>query len=812
MSEKYICIHGHFYQPPRENPWLEEVEFQESAYPYHDWNARITAECYAPNSVSRIMDPQGKIIGLMCNYAKMSFNFGPTLLYWIAAHDTKVYEAIIEADKQSIINHSGHGAAIAQAYNHMIMPLANSRDKETQVKWGIKDFEKRFGRFPEGMWLPETAVDNETLEILATEGIKFIILAPHQARRTRKIGAEEWTDVSGAKIDPRRAYLCKLASGKSINIFFYDRAIASDASFGTALSNGELFANKLLASLKDISDKNAIANLATDGELYGHHRPHGDMTLAYCFHYIETNKLANITNYAEFLDKYPPQFEVEIQDNTSWSCMHGVERWRNDCGDNMGKKGWNQVWRKPLREAMDWLRDSLIQCFEREAYPLLKDPWKARNEYISIVLDRSKENAEKFLSEQAKNSLNADEKRKVAKLLEMQRQAMLMYTSCGWFFDEISGIETTQVMMYAARAMQLAQEVCNVNLEEQYIKILEQAPSNIPEFGNGANIYNIFVKPSMMDSAKLSAQNIISTLFIPDLSSSPVTITHGCCFRIVMDEFELHTSGEFRLVFAKLNVHSDVTLEEDAFGGAAIWLGDHNVSCGVAKDMLPEAYKTMKEDVLGSFEKGQINEVIQRIPKHFGEYSYSLKDLFKDDQRCILDFVVKGRIKEAQELYRIIYYDNTALLRFMKDIRMPAPKPFRVAAEITLNKQIVQLLCTEDLDFEALKKAIDDSKYLAIGGDSQFLALKSSERVTQEFAELQQDPENTQIIERIIKLINTVTALPIELKLWHAQNIAFKIVKTHYENIKDKEGETVKNWVKMFRQLCELIGIKLKLD
>ncbi len=809
MTEKYICIHGHFYQPPRENPWLEEVEFQESAHPYHDWNTRITAECYAPNAVSRIMDLQGKIIGVICNYSKISFNFGPTLLYWLALHEPEVYESILSADKQSMENFSGHGSAIAQAYNHMIMPLANKRDKETQVIWGIKDFETRFGRSPEGMWLPETAVDLETLDILATQGIKFTILAPHQARQIRKIGTNEWSDVSGGKINPHRAYLCNLPSGKSINLFFYDRTIASDASFGNALSNGELFANKLLSSIKDTQNNAVIASLATDGELYGHHRSHGDMTLAYCLYFIEKNKLAKITNYAEFLEKYSPQFEVKIEENTSWSCAHGVERWRSDCGDNMGKIGWNQAWRKPLREAMDWLRDTLAVCFEHKTKPFLKDPWVARNEYINIIIDRSKENIEKFLSTHSLKRLSEEEKRITIKLLEMQRQAMLMYTSCGWFFDELSGIETIQVMMYAARAMQLAQESCNIDLEEQYIKMLENAPSNIAEFGNGAKIYNIFVKPAMMNPAKLSAQSIISSIFSPDSASSN-SIKHSCCFNITNDEFELHTSGKFRLVFAKIKVYSGVTLDEDRFGGAAIWLGDHNVSCGVTRDISSEAYKTMRKEILNTFEKGQINEAIQLIPKHFGKHTYSLKDLFKDDQRRILDFVIKGGVREAQDLYEMIYHNNITLLRFMKDIRFPAPKPFRVAAEIVLNKRLEQWLDAEEIDVKLLQEVIEDSQRLSVEIESANLSLKASDRISKEFTSLEKNPQDTQLIERINRLIEAISRLPVQLGLWHAQNITFKIIQTQYKNTKEKNQEEAQAWISAFKRLCELIGIKLE--
>jgi alpha-amylase/alpha-mannosidase (GH57 family) len=812
MSEnKYICIHGHFYQPPRENPWLEEVEFQESAYPYHDWNARITAECYAPNSACRIMDAQGRIIGLVNNYTKISFNFGPTLLLWMEQHQPALYQAILDADKESMKNFSGHGSAIAQVYNHMIMPLANKKDKETQIKWGIKDFESRFKRFPEGMWLPETAVDNQTLETLAENGINYTILGPHQAKRVRKIGDITWQDATKEKLDTKKTYTCKLPSGKSINIIFYDWSLSSDASFGGALSNGEFFANKLLAKFGNDNKEPGLVSLATDGELYGHHRVYGDMTLAYCLYYIENNKLAKITNFGEFLEKAPPQFEAEIQENTSWSCSHGIERWRSDCGDNTGRPGWRQGWRKPLREAMDWLRDTTAPKFEAEAQKYLKDPWEARNQYVNFVLDRSQETLEGYLSEQAKKPLTEDEKKQVMKLLEMQRQLMLLYTSCGWFFDEISGIETVQVLMYAARAMQLAHEALGLDLEADYTKMLEKAPTNIPEFVNGENIYHLLVKPAMMTPSKISAQNMILTLFPNDLTApTPTEAQRGCCFKITISELEKHETGKFRFATGRVKVHSDITLDEEEFGCAAVWLGDHNVSCGSTHDMRADLFNTMKTEMRGSFQKGQINETIQLIPKHFGDNTYSLKDMFKDDQRRILDFVVADGVRKSRELYQIVYHDNSALLRFMKEIRVPAPRALRVAAEVVLNMSIAQMLNNGNIDMQTLHATIEDTKNLSVDLDSQMLGLQASQRICSEFGALQEAPEDIEHIQQMISLIKAVIALPIKLDLWNAQNIAFRLAETKYKERKTATDDNSKTWTAAFKQLCELIGIRLE--
>ena len=360
MTGRYLCIHGHFYQPPRENPWLGEVEYQPSASPFHDWNERITRECYGPNTRARVHRADGLILKLANNFAHMSFNFGPTLLSWMQRHKPDVYDAVLRADSESQKKFSGHGAALAQVYNHLIMPLANSRDKRTQIYWGIQDFEHRFARKPEGMWLAETAVDLETLDIMAEYEIKFTILAPHQAFRIREIGAGKWQDVTGQKVDPKQPYLCRLPSGRTIVIFFYDGPISHEVSFGDLLDNGKMFADRLLSAFADTAEPQLV-HIATDGETFGHHHQFGEMALAYCLHYIASNDHAKITIYGEYLDRFPPTSEVEIFENTSWSCVHGVARWRDDCGCSTGKHScWTQAWRAHLREAMDWLRDTPV--------------------------------------------------------------------------------------------------------------------------------------------------------------------------------------------------------------------------------------------------------------------------------------------------------------------------------------------------------------------------------------------------------------------------------------------------------------------
>jgi alpha-amylase/alpha-mannosidase (GH57 family) len=455
-----------------------------------------------PNASSRILDGEGYISRIVNNYARMSFNFGPTLLTWMESSSPDVYRAIIAADRQSRESYSGHGSALAQAYSHMILPLANHQDRYTQVSWGIRDFERRFGRRPEGMWLPETAVDLETLDILAELGIKFTILAPHQAGKVRRLGASTWKDVRGGSIDTRQAYLVNLPSGRSINLYFYDKAIAGEVSFSDLLKSGDNFAGRLVGAFSGKSRHPQLVHIATDGETYGHHHRFGDMALAYALDHIESNHLAKLTDYGEFLEKYPPIYEVEIVEKTSWSCGHGIDRWWSDCGDATGSGNhpdWNQKWRTPLRNAFDWLRDGLVGHYEEKARQLFKDPWAARDGYIDVVLDSSPDSVKRFLAKYTGRELNDEERETALKLLELQRHAMLMYTSDGWFFDELSRPEPVQDIEYAARAVQLARELFGMDMEEGFLKILEQAKSNITAQGDGRRIYNSLVGPAMTE-------------------------------------------------------------------------------------------------------------------------------------------------------------------------------------------------------------------------------------------------------------------------------------------------------------------------
>lgn len=496
-----ICIHGHFYQPPRENPWTGEIELQESAKPYHDWNERIYDECYKANAEAEIIDDKGTVVSVINNYEMLNFNFGPTLLAWIQAKHPVTYEKIIEADRKSIKLHGGHGNAIAMCYNHMIMPLANLNDKITQVKWGVADFRYHFGREPEGIWLPETACNDETIEVLISEGIKYIILDTSQAAFIRKLGEEEWKDVNDNSIDPKFPYrrFSELNRNMYLDIFFYDGPVSKSVAFDDVLVSSQNLLNKIFSASDEKKHVQQLISVATDGETFGHHKKHAERTLAYFMKTLVPQNRLKVVNFGEYLAAHKPEYEVRIKrgdngEGTSWSCVHGVKRWKEDCGCG-GGGGWIQQWRKPLRESMDWLRDQMIIIYENIGSIFFRDVWKARNAYIELLLQPMEQNHAKFFSQNAVRSFNEAEQQLALKLLEMQRYSMLMYTSCGWFFSEISGLETVKILEYASRAMELVKDVTGIELEEEFKERLAEAKSNIPKYKTGKGVYMKLVKP-----------------------------------------------------------------------------------------------------------------------------------------------------------------------------------------------------------------------------------------------------------------------------------------------------------------------------
>lgn len=685
---KYVCIHGHFYQPPRENAWLELIEVQESARPWHDWNERIADECYGPNATSRILNDRGRIIDIRNNYAKMSFNFGPTLLSWLEQKRPKVYQAILDADKESQRQFGGHGSAIAQVYNHVILPLANRRDKETQVSWGLQDFERRFGRPARGMWLAETAVDTETLEVLAQYGIEFTILAPRQARRFRKVGSTAWTD----GVETHRPYRCKLPSGRSISLFFYDGDRSQLVAFGGILEDGRRFAESLLAGFDPDIAAPQLVHIATDGETYGHHHRNGDMALAYAMNYIERQKGIRLTNYAEFLSICPVDHEVEIVEQSSWSCEHGVERWRSDCGCSTGgQPGWNQVWRGPLRAALDWLRDRLTQIYAHEMAAYHPDCWALRNEYVKVPLKRSVQRAEAFLRAYVPGELSDDAKSRILALLEIQRQSLYMFTSCGWFFDEVSGLEPVQVLQYANRALQLAEFYFGVELEEEFLRILELAPSNLPQFANAREVYAQYVAPARLSLTQVGMHYALRAIFSDDNEKQEV-LNYAC----ESVEFERYNAGIQRLVLGVTRVRSKVTLYEETFSFVILYLGQHHVIGHTFAEWETERHRNLAEQLKRAFDRSNLSAVIELLHTIPDQKTFSFFDLFKDEQINLLNAILKEELSQAGSSYQKINDRNYNLMNVMRASGLEVPELLRRNLEQVLIADLEALF--EDSD------------------------------------------------------------------------------------------------------------------
>ncbi|HDH34790.1 MAG TPA: DUF3536 domain-containing protein, partial [Nitrospirae bacterium] len=744
-----------------------------------------------------------KIIDIVNTYSRISFDFGPTLLSWMERNNPEVYRSIIESDRLSAERFSGHGSALAHVYNHMILPLASERDKYTQVMWAIRDFEKRFGRFPEGMWLPETAVDTDTLEVLAEQGIKFTILSPRQAKRIKKFGSqEEWIDVSNEQVDPTRAYKCSLPSGRSISIFFYDGPVSQEIAFGGLLNDGVNFARRLTSLFYDKREHSQIVHIATDGETFGHHHRYGDMALSYALHYIESKNLARITNYGEYLEKHPPEYEAEIVENSSWSCVHGVGRWRDNCGCHSGTHPkWNQLWRRPLREALDMLRDRLASIYGDEASKYLRDPWEARNDYIDVLLNRSGKNTEAFISKHAAREFSGPDKINVLKLLETQRNAMLMYTSCGWFFDEVSGIETVQIMQYAAKAIQYAEESSDISLEADFIEHLKKIPSNV--YKNALEPYEMYVKTARSDLFRVGAHYSISSLFEGYTEETQIY----CYTAKKLGVKVAHAEAEKqRLAIGKAIIKSNITWEEKTISFAVMHLGDHNINAGVKEFCGDNDFFIMQDEINDAFEKGDTPEVLRLIDKHFENNIFSLWHLFRDKQRKVLDMILELTYKGVDASYRHIYDDNYAIMGFYHNLQRRVPRSFRLAARYLLNNDLKKAFEKTDLDIEELKRLIDDIRKWSIKVDATTVGYVASRWITRTMERLNEGPEDIVLIEKINDALEASAPLALPLDLWKAQNIYFSIGRKLHGSMKEKAAT---EWLEVFLRLGHDLHVKI---
>jgi alpha-amylase/alpha-mannosidase (GH57 family) len=806
-SKRFVCIHGHFYQPPRENPWLETVETQDTAAPYHDWNERICAECYAPNGAARIVNNKNQIRRIVNNYARISFNFGPTLLSWLKENAPRTYRMILDGERRSRKSYGGHSSAMAQVYNHIILPLASRRDRITQIRWGIADYERQYGAPPEGMWLAETAADADSLELLAQHGIQFTILAPHQCKRIRLLNdGASWIDTPGDSVDTTRPYRVRFDSGVSIAVFFYNDLISRAIAFEGLLNSGENLAARLKAGFNDGSQPQLV-NVATDGESYGHHHKHGEMALAYALRLLEADKTVTLANYGSFLEQFPPEYECEIVDNTSWSCVHGVERWRSNCGCNGGKPGLNQLWRAPLRQAMDGLRDAVAPLTEHEGGKLFKDVWAARDGYIEVILDRSTESVERFLRAHESHVLSEPERVRALELMELQRHAQLMYTSCGWFFDDISGIETVQVIAYAARVLQLARELFAEQaapLEPKFLARIAEAHSNVASAGDGAQIYKACVATMELGLEQVAAHYAISSVF-----SSFAKETDLFCYHVRRISYEICTSGRGRLALGRAQIASAITGHRQSFSFAVLHFGDQNITAAVKPYSESDAaeFDKFAKEAADHVQRAYFPEVIRLLDRYYGHVEYSLTSLFTDEQRRIVRLILNSTLWDIESSLTTIYEDHASLLHYLSQAGLPKPPALTLAAGFAVNAGLRRALDSDPIDQAQLRSL------LALAGADQIpletanLSYIADQRMKQAMIELQNSSGSLEMLDRAVALARVLVGLSLELNLWQAQNIWYEILRASSHSLTALAADDRLRWEKSFNELGSCLSI-----
>jgi len=745
----YVCIHGHFYQPPRENPYLGAIENQPGAAPFHDWNERIHHECYRPNAFARVLNEHGEVIDIVNNFAYISFNIGPTLMSWLERHDPETYRRILEADRESCARLAGHGNAIAQVYNHIIMPLASDRDKRTQIRWGKADFVARFGRDPEGIWLAETAVDYDTLEALVDEGFRFTILAPSQVQRCRPFPNNEhpnpdWYEVGGGQIDPTRPYRCYLPSldakgdRRYIDVFFYDGPISRDMGFNDVLSSSQHFAGRIGQAVRGDHRPAQVISVATDGETFGHHRSGAEKTLAYAVTQEFASHGWTVSNFAHYLHCHPPTWEAELKPVTAWSCSHGVARWQDDCGCGGGGV-WHQQWRRPLRDTLDWLRDELAELFEVTGAQFFRDPWAARDAYVHVVRDRSEKTRNRLLEAHQSHRLSRTEKVDALRLLEMQHHTLLMYTSCGWFFEELSRPEGTQILRYAARAIELAGEVTGIELESEFIQRLEHAPSNVPQFHSGAGVYRQLVIPSQVSLEQVTAHYAMSSLFTPYHQEQRLY-----CYTMHQHDYQVQRMGSLSLAVGRIQITSDVTGDRSDLSFAVLHLGGWDFHCCVCSFRRRLDYQRAKEAVLAAFTSASAAQVILAINECFGDHAYNLQTLFAEERHRIMQLLSHETLQRLDQLYTQVYRNNYGLLKAFHRDGLTVPQELQMAAEVAIKHRALEVLRsleqeTSDLNGNPLQRGL-----------TQMVELEAIAREAEQFDCNCTIAEGQRILERLI--------------------------------------------------------------
>ena len=836
LKDAFVAIHGHFYQPPRENPWFEIIEAEESAYPFHDWNERIAFECYRPNAYARIVDSKRKILDIVNNYSSISFNFGPTLLPWLEKRFPDVYQKILEADREGV-KKFGHGNALAQTYDHIIMPLANERDKETEILWGIADFEKRFRRRPDAMWLPETAVDYPTLQVLIRHGMSYLILSPFQALRVRPLGGKRWVDMSQGRIDTTQPYRCFMkdtsgmkVSDQSVDIFFYDGVISKEVSFGDLLKDGNAFCEQFGQAYQQMKKGPQLIHIATDGETYGHHKKFGDMALAYALREGFPSRGFEVTNYGAFLKRVPPVYEVEIDEGpkgegTSWSCSHGVGRWKEDCGCSTGgRAGWNQKWRKPLRESLDLLREELSLIFGKEGEKLFKDVWEARNGYIDVILNRSSENLNRFFDRYGLKGLDREGRIQGIKLLEMERHALQMYTSCGWFFADLSGLETIIVLQHASRAMELAREMTSGELERMFLNHLSEAQSNLPEMGDGKQVYQRLVKPRGVTLDRVVNHYAISSQLGEKEKERKIF-----SYRVETIREERMEKDNSWLILGQVRVTSDTIPEPKEFFFGLIPSAKDIFRTWISEDRKIN-FDRLKEKSLQSIGGGE-DEMAKTLTSLFGDLILTIRETFKGERQAIFKKLIEKEIKEHFQGYADLFDKTKGVIEALAKEGLEIPYEIRVAAEVTLSDRLLREVKELKKDFKATVERGQIERIVEEAREHGFQLRKEepirilNEMLNEEMGALRraiiQNPvaprENVQIqeerVEEVIQLIDLAEKWGFELPKEESQNLMGEMLAECVGSLEAcwwGNGAEIKSLSPKFIILAEKLGFNIE--
>ena len=531
------------------------------------------------------------------------------------------------------------------------------------------------------------------------------------------------------------------------------------------------------------------------------------MALAFCLEKIESTGIALLTVYGDYLEKFPPEYEAEIVSHSSWSCAHGVERWRSDCGCSTGRKpAWTQAWRAPLREAMDWLRDQLSPLYAKEMASYVKDPWAMRDAYIQVILDRSEANVESFFAQHAARRFNHADETTVLKLLEMQRNALLMFTSCGWFFDEISGIEAVQVMKYAARAIQLAKEISGNDFESGFIKRIEKAPSNNPAYASGGEVYKQHIRSAVLDLQRIGVHYAVSSLF----EDYPETIRIGEYTAQNQANIILE-SGAQKLALGRALIRSDFTWEENSISYAVLHFGDQNLNGGARRFTDDLAFSLMQNEIKGAFQEGDIPRVVRLMDRHFGDHNYSLWHLLRDKKREVLNNILESTLEEAESSLRAVFEKHYSVMYALKENNIPLTKAFAASIEFVLNADFKKLMEQDELDLDNLKQTIDEFHKWKLEPDINLLGFAASAKIDDLMSDIRTSPENLVFLEKINNLLETLKIFPLDLNLWKSQNLYFSHCQQFGKDIQErgKGGESQANkWIELMKRLGEHLSVK----